>query len=113
MYEYKAKVHRIIDGDTVDVTIDLGFEMTTKQRIRLYGIDTPETRTRDLKEKARGKAAKARLLELLNECDRQIVVRTTKRGKYGRILGKLLHPDTHENFNQTLLKEGHAKRMVF
>ena len=54
MYEYKAKVHRIIDGDTVDVTIDLGFEMTTKQRIRLYGIDTPETRTRDLKEKARG-----------------------------------------------------------
>ncbi len=113
MYEYKAKVHRIIDGDTVDVTIDLGFEMTTKQRIRLYGIDTPETRTRDLKEKARGKAAKARLLELLNECDRQIVVRTTKRGKYGRILGKLLHPDTRENFNQTLLKEGHAKRMIF
>lgn len=113
MYEYKAKVHRIIDGDTVDVTIDLGFEMTTKQRIRLYGIDTPETRTRDLEEKARGKAAKARLLELLNDCGRQIVVRTTKKGKYGRILGKLLHPKTHENFNQTLLKEGHAKRMIF
>ena len=113
MYEYKAKVHRIIDGDTVDVTIDLGFEMTTKQRIRLYGIDTPETRTRDLEEKARGKAAKARLLELLNDCGRQIVVRTTKKGKYGRILGKLLHAKSHENFNQTLLKEGHAKRMVF
>ena len=113
MYEYKAKIHRIIDGDTVDVTIDLGFEMTTKQRVRLYGINTPETRTRDLEEKARGKAAKARLLELLNDCNRKIVLRTTKRGKYGRILGKLLHPVTLENFNQTLLKEGHATRMVF
>ena len=113
MYEYKAKIHRIIDGDTVDVTIDLGFEMTTKQRVRLYGINTPETRTRDLEEKARGKAAKARLLELLNDCGRKIVLRTTKRGKYGRILGKLLHPVTLENFNQTLLKEGHATRMVF
>ena len=113
MYEYKAKVHRIIDGDTVDVTIDLGFEMTTKQRIRLYGIDTPEPRTRDLKEKARGKAAKARLLDLVTGCRRQIVVRTLTKGKYGRILGKLLHPETHENFNQTLLKEGHAKRMIF
>ena len=113
MYEYKAKIHRIIDGDTVDVTIDLGFEMTTKQRVRLYGINTPETRTRDLEEKARGKAAKSRLLELLNDCGRKIVLRTTKRGKYGRILGKLLHPVTLENFNQTLLKEGHATRMVF
>ena len=113
MYEYKAKIHRIIDGDTVDVTIDLGFEMTTKQRVRLYGINTPETRTRDLEEKARGKAAKARLLELLNDCGRKIVLRTTKRGKYGLILGKLLHPVTLENFNQTLLKEGHATRMVF
>tara|TARA_R110002167_G_scaffold122035_4_gene300488 strand:- start:45 stop:386 length:342 start_codon:yes stop_codon:yes gene_type:complete len=113
MYEYKAKVHRIIDGDTVDVTIDLGFDMTTKQRVRLYGIDTPETRTRDLKEKVRGKAAKARLFELLNGCGREIVLRTLKRGKYGRILGKLIHPETKENFNQTLLKEGHAKRMIF
>jgi len=113
MYEYKAKVHRIIDGDTVDVTIDLGFEMTTKQRVRLYGINTPETRTRDLVEKAKGKASKARLMELLNGCKREIILRTLKRGKYGRILGKLLHPETHENFNQTLLKEGLAKKMIF
>lgn len=113
MYEYKATVHRIIDGDTVDVTIDLGFEMTTKQRIRLYGINTPETRTRDLEEKKRGKASKARLLELINSGDRQIILQTLKRGKYGRILGKLLHPETRENYNRTLLKEGHAVRMIF
>ena len=113
MYEYKATVHRIIDGDTVDVTIDLGFEMTTKQRIRLYGINTPETRTRDLEEKRRGKASKARLLELINTGDRQIILQTLKRGKYGRILGKLLHPETRENYNRTLLKEGHAVKMIF
>jgi micrococcal nuclease len=113
MYEYKATVHRIIDGDTVDVTIDLGFEMTTKQRIRLYGINTPETRTRDLEEKKRGKASKARLLELINSGDRQIILQTLKRGKYGRILGKLFHPETRENYNRTLLKEGHAVRMIF
>tara|TARA_R100000664_G_scaffold9860_1_gene16411 strand:+ start:9412 stop:9753 length:342 start_codon:yes stop_codon:yes gene_type:complete len=113
MYEYKATVHRIIDGDTVDVTIDLGFEMTTKQRIRLYGINTPETRTRDLEEKKRGKASKARLLELINSGNRQIILQTLKRGKYGRILGKLLHPETRENYNRTLLKEGHAVRMIF
>jgi len=113
MYEYKATVHRIIDGDTVDVTIDLGFEMTTKQRIRLYGINTPETRTRDLEEKKRGKASKARLLELINSGDRQIILQTLKRGKYGRILGKLLHPETKENYNRTLLKEGHAVKMIF
>ena len=113
MYEYKATVHRIIDGDTVDVTIDLGFEMTTKQRIRLYGINTPETRTRDLEEKKRGKASKARLLELINTGDRQIILQTLKRGKYGRILGKLLHPETKENYNRTQLKEGHAVKMIF
>ena len=115
MYEYKASIHRIIDGDTVDVAIDLGFAMSSRQRLRLYGIDTPETRTRDLEEKVRGKAAKARLMELLNGCKRKVIIQTTKRGrgKYGRILDKILHPDTRENFNQTLLKEGHAKRMVF
>ena len=114
MYEYKARVHRIIDGDTVDVVIDLGFEMTTRQRIRLYGIDTPETRTRDLEEKKRGKAAKARLYELINGCkNRELIIKTTKRGKYGRILGSLLHPETRKDFNRTLLKEGHAKKMIF
>ena len=113
MYEYKAKVHRVLDGDTVDVVIDLGFEMSSRQRLRLYGIDTPEVRTRDLKEKARGKAAKSRLLQLINDCKREVIVQTLKRGKYGRFLAKILNPDTRENFNQTLLKEGHAKRMVF
>jgi len=110
MYEYKAKVHRIIDGDTIDVVIDLGFEMSSRQRLRLYGIDTPEVRTRDLEEKARGKAAKARLLQMINGCKREVIIQTLKRGKYGRILAKILNPDTRENFNQMLLKEGHATR---
>ena len=113
MYEYKAKVHRIIDGDTIDVVIDLGFEMSSRQRLRLYGIDTPEVRTRDLEEKARGKAAKARLLQMINGCKREVIIQTLKRGKYGRILAKILNPDTRENFNQTLLKAAHAERMVF
>ena len=95
------------------MVIDLGFEMSSRQRLRLYGIDTPEVRTRDLEEKARGKAAKARLLQLINNCKREVIIQTLKRGKYGRILAKILNPDTRENFNQTLLKEGHAKRMVF
>ena len=110
MYEYKAKVHRIIDGDTIDVVIDLGFEMSSRQRLRLYGINTPEVRTRDLEEKARGKAAKARLLQLINNSKREVIIQTLKRGKYGRILAKILNPDTRENFNQMLLKEGHATR---
>ena len=65
MYEYNAKLDRIIDGDTVDALIDLGFDIWIKKRIRLYGIDAPETRTRDLEEKSLGFAAKERLEELL------------------------------------------------
>ena len=113
-YYYKCTLLKVIDGDTIDVDIDLGFGVTlSNQRLRLYGINTPETRTRDLEEKKRGKASKARLLELINSGDRQIILQTLKRGKYGRILGKLLHPETRENYNRTLLKEGHAVRMIF
>ena len=67
MYEYNVKVTRVVDGDTVDVDIDLGFGMIyKKQRVRLHGIDTPESRTRDLEEKKYGKAAKAHLKGLLS-----------------------------------------------
>ena len=65
MYEYKIKLDRVIDGDTIDAEIDLGFDIRTKKRIRFLGINTPESRTRDLEEKARGLAAKARVKELL------------------------------------------------
>ena len=90
MYEYRCKVVKIIDGDTVDVDIDLGFGVWLhKERVRLYGIDTPESRTRDLEEKKYGLAAKDFLTGMLD--DDQIILKThkDKTGKFGRILGEL------------------------
>ncbi len=93
MYEYKAIVDRVIDGDTVDVDIDLGFNVwLKKQRIRLYGIDTPESRTRDKIEKIFGKLAKQKVLEFC-PVGSSIILQTKtddSRGKYGRILGELV-----------------------
>lgn len=110
LYNYKAKLVRVVDGDTIDAEIDLGFGVFIKQRIRLYGIDTPESRTKDLEEKERGLAAKARLTELL---PREFIVQTilNKRGKYGRVLGTLLVEDESGNvtdINETLVTEGFA-----
>ena len=67
LYHYSAEVTRVVDGDTVDAFVDLGFDMHSKQRVRLFGINTPECRTRDKEEKKRGLAAKARLKEMLSE----------------------------------------------
>jgi|TARA_Y100000592_G_C5257969_1_gene215914 micrococcal nuclease len=109
MYTYKAKLDRIIDGDTVDAHIDLGFDITIHKRIRLAGIDTPESRTRDLEEKAKGLAAKARLEELLEE--KNFVLESKEVGKYGRVLGTLhTYPEGNlpVNVNETLVKEGYA-----
>ena len=77
MYQYKAELIRVIDGDTVDAMIDCGFSTFKKERIRLYGINTPETRTRDLKEKEKGLAAKARLIELIEEGGNNFIVETS------------------------------------
>lgn len=112
MYQYKAKLIRVVDGDTVDALIDCGFSTFRKERIRLYGIDTPECRTRDKAEKKRGLAAKARLKELIKEGKNEFMVETSidKKGKYGRLLGELFKMDnSFESYNQTLVKEGHAK----
>ena len=92
MYEYRATLLKIIDGDTVDVDIDLGFGVVlTNQRIRLYGIDTPESRTRDLEEKKCGKLA-ARYIEDHIKVSSSFTLRTKLdgKGKYGRILGELV-----------------------
>ena len=96
MYEYKCKILRVVDGDTVDVDIDLGFGMWMhKERVRMMGIDTPESRTRDKVEKAFGLASKERLKELLpigsiqvlkTEIDRS---GEDSRGKFGRVLGEI------------------------
>ena len=107
MYEYSAKIRRWVDGDTVDVTLDLGFDILYNNRIRLYGINTPESRTRDLEEKKLGLAAKDRVKELC-PVGSTVTIKTTKdgRGKYGRILGEIFVGEV--NINQQLVAEGHA-----
>lgn len=109
MYIYNCSLLRVIDGDTIDALIDLGFDVSIKQRIRLYGIDTPECRTRDLEEKALGLAAKQRLIELL-PVTFKIQTIFNKRGKYGRVLGILLvsRDNIDININDQLVEEGHA-----
>tara|TARA_R100000808_G_scaffold7945_5_gene22793 strand:+ start:152 stop:520 length:369 start_codon:yes stop_codon:yes gene_type:complete len=110
LYHYSAKVTRVVDGDTVDAFVDLGFDIHSKQRVRLYGINTPECRTRDKDEKKAGLAAKARLVEMLKENKNKCVIKTSldKKGKYGRVLGVLYVNDV--DLNEALVNEGHAKQ---
>lgn len=110
MYEYRCLLDRVVDGDTVDITIDLGFSaFLHKQRIRLYGINTPELRSSNPDERVKAKEATERLKELL---PKEFIVRTTKdkRGKYGRILGTLIVEDN--DINQQLITEGHAVKYM-
>lgn len=111
MYEYRVKkVIKVVDGDTIDVEIDLGFDISITQRVRLAGIDTPESRTRDLEEKALGLEVKELLKHKLEEAE-TIVIKTEKpdsTGKFGRVIG-WLHLDHEEvSFNQTLVASGYA-----
>ena len=114
MYIYKIKLDRVVDGDTIDAHIDLGFDVSVKKRIRFMGINTPESRTRDLEEKARGLAAKDRVKQLLEGAD-VIQLESHGVGKYGRCLGELSidvvdgkQGLTLQSVNQLLIKEGHA-----
>ena len=107
MFEYKCKVTKVVDGDTVDVDIDLGFGVWLRdQRIRLYGIDTPESRTSDPSEKLYGKAATEFLKKWLDGGDVTIKTHKDERGKFGRILGELWVFDT--NVNKKMIEEHHA-----
>ena len=107
MHEYNAIVRRVVDGDTMDVTLDLGFDILYNNRIRFYGINAPESRTSDPEEKVRGLAAKDRVKELC-PVGSSVIIKTTKqgRGKYGRILGEILVEGV--SVNQLLVEEGHA-----
>jgi len=107
VYEYNAKLDRIIDGDTVDALIDLGFDVWVKRRIRLYGIDAPETRTRDLEEKQQGLLTKDRLAGLLEASDGEFILVSHGIGKYGRCLGTLFIEE--RNINELLISEGLAE----
>ena len=108
MYEYKCKVTRVVDGDTVDIDIDLGFGVWLhKERVRIYGIDTPESRTRDLEEKKFGLMAKDFVKGFVKGSS--VILRTQKydaKGKFGRILGDIIVDGT--SLSDTMIKEHHA-----
>ena len=107
MYEYKVTVDRVIDGDTVDVDVHLGFNVVlSKQRVRLHGIDTPESRTRNKEEKVRGLISKE---YLKNICESSSIrLQSKDRGKFGRILGVLYKDDETISVNQKMCEEGFA-----
>ena len=109
MWTYRAKVIRVIDGDTVDVDIDLGFGIWQKnERVRIMGIDTPESRTSDIQEKFFGQRAKAFLEKWVTAGDVTLRTKTyDAKGKFGRILGELWYAGKH-NINQKMIDEHHA-----
>ena len=109
MYTYRCKLIKVVDGDTVDVDIDLGFGVwLQKQRIRLYGIDTPESRTSDPIEKIYGNAAKEFLIKWTSSGELSIKTHKDAKGKFGRILGEIWC--FYTNINEKLIEENHAVR---
>jgi len=112
MYTYNAKVERVVDGDTVDALVDLGFDTWKKVRIRLHGIDAWESRTRNLEEKKKGLAAKEFLINKLESNDNKFVLKSHGVGKYGRCLGELFLQENGWSLNEILITEGHAKKYI-
>ena len=109
-----VSIDKVVDGDTIDVTIDLGFDLYKKERVRIAGIDTPEKRTRDLEEKALGIDAtnwmKGTLEDTING-DNELIIRTELKGgvgKYGRLLGWLYVGDEEISLNELMIQEGYA-----
>ena len=114
-YNFRVtKINKVVDGDTIDVTIDLGFDLLKKERVRIAGVDTPEKRTRDLEEKALGLDATAWMKEKLEGAikgDDELTIRTELKGgvgKYGRLLGWLYVGDDEFSLNQQMITEGYA-----
>ena len=110
LYHYKATVDRVIDGDTIDVTLDLGFDISYRGRIRFQGINAPESRTRDAVEKQAGLAAKRYVEDWTSGLENRVIIQTSldDRGKFGRILGRILN-DEGECLNDEMVSLGHAK----
>ncbi|NOR74684.1 MAG: nuclease [Draconibacterium sp.] len=111
MYKYKAKIKRVVDGDTIDVIIDLGFKITTNQRIRLEGINTPETYNvkRDSDEYKKGIAAKEFVVQRIEANNNEAIVETNKyTGKYGRYIGVIWLADSTTSLNDELVNKGFA-----
>jgi len=111
MYQYKATVERVVDGDTLDVVIDLGFKITTNQRIRLAGINTPETFTvkKGSEEYKKGVAARQYVEQRLADNNNQILIETDKyTGKFGRYIGTIYLENTEKTLNAELVEKGFA-----
>ena len=113
-YEYHAKVTNVVDGDTIVVDIDLGFNVVlSNQSVRLLGVDTPESRTSDKIEKVFGLASKEYAKEFVENCKKQIILRTHKSDgseKFGRLLGEIINPESKEVLNNSLVEEGVHQR---
>lgn len=111
LYHYRAKVLSVYDGDTVTLMIDMGLKHFARVKVRLIGIDTPEIRTRDKAEKALGLAARDYLSDRI--LDKDVIVHTVEKGKFGRWLGRLWLPDDGEqlgeSLNEEMIRAGHAK----
>ena len=106
MYIYSAQCLKVVDGDTIDAQVDLGFDTFKKVRIRLVGLNAPESRTRDLAEKEKGLAAKARVKELLKQNKNKFILHSQGVGKFGRCLGEIFLGES--KLNDILINEGHA-----
>ena len=115
-YEYHAKVINVVDGDTIVVDIDLGFNVVlSNQSVRLLGVDTPESRTSDKIEKVFGLASKDYVKEFIENCKKQVILRTHKSDdseKFGRLLGEIINPDSKEVLNNSLVEEGFAVKYL-
>ena len=114
-YNFRVtEINRVLDGDTIDVTIDLGFDLFKKERVRIAGVDTPEKRTRDLEEKALGLDATEWMKKHLEDTiagDEELTIRTELKGgmgKYGRLLGWLYVGEDVVSLNQQMIQEGYA-----
>ena len=110
-YIYRGKLERVVDGDTIDALIDVGFDIWVKKRIRYMGIDTWESRTRDLEEKKKGLLAKERNKELLEKVSSKagyLRLKSHGTGKYGRVLGELFVKGYESSVNELLKENGHA-----
>ena len=114
-YNFRVvKIDKVVDGDTIDVTIDLGFDLYKKERVRIAGVDTPEKRTRDLEEKALGLDATYWMKKQLEDtiaCDEELIIRTELKGgtgKYGRLLGWLYVGENAISLNEQMITEGYA-----
>ena len=106
---YSAKLQRVVDGDTCDALIDLGFDTWVKKRIRFFGVDTWESRTRNLEEKKKGLEAKAYVKDLLENSDEgKFLLKSHGVGKYGRVLGELFVKGHDTSVNELLKENGHA-----